>query len=132
MDQNQADFSEQILKRAARQSEREKRVNEAIRLYNLAGEYETVVECLARALGDHIAEPSGGGDEGRELSNTAKEVLNHYEKTNKASGKSRDAVVRLVRVRDARVAKDSGQPEKALEVQSLTTLKLIADTFWNS
>ena len=121
LDSNPNDFAEHILKRAARQSEREKRINEAIRLYHLAGEHETVVECLARALGDQISEPTGGApgasDEGEELASTAKEVLSHYERTNRASGKAREAVVKLVRIRDARVAKEQGLPERALEVR---------------
>ncbi|KAG8834375.1 hypothetical protein FRC17_009050 [Serendipita sp. 399] len=120
LDSNPNDFAEHILKRAARQSEREKRINEAIRLYHLAGEHETVVECLARALGDQISVPVGGGDEGEELANTAKEVLSHYERTNRASGKARDAVVKLVRIRDARVAKEQGLPDKALEIMEST------------
>lgn len=121
LDTNPTDFAEQILKKAARQSEREKRINEAIRLYHLAGEHYTVVECLARALGDQVSEPTGGpggdADEGEELANTAKEVLGHYEKTNKASGKAREAVVKLVKIRDARIAKEQGLPERALEVR---------------
>ncbi|KAG8823281.1 hypothetical protein FRC19_004266 [Serendipita sp. 401] len=120
LDSSPDDFAEHILKRAARQSEREKRINEAIRLYHLAGEHETVVECLARALGDQISVPVGGGDDGEELANTAKEVLSHYERTNRASGKARDAVVKLVRIRDARVAKEHGIPDKALELMETT------------
>ncbi|KIM32731.1 hypothetical protein M408DRAFT_326475 [Serendipita vermifera MAFF 305830] len=125
LDSNPTDFAEHILKRAARQSEREKRINEAIRLYHLAGEHQTVVECLARALGDQVSEPTGGAsgqgpDEGEELANTAKEVLGHYERTNRASGKAREAVVKLVRIRDARVAKEQGLPERALEIMEST------------
>jgi len=79
------------------------------------------VECLARALGDQVSEPTGGAsghgpDEGEELANTAKEVLGHYERTNRASGKAREAVVKLVRIRDARIAREQGLPERALEV----------------
>jgi nuclear pore complex protein Nup93 len=60
---------------------------------------------------------SGGpGDESEELANTAKEILGHYERTNKAGGRAREAVFKLVRIRDARVAKESGFPDRALEV----------------
>lgn len=65
-----------------------------------------------------MAAPVGRGDEEEEeLVNTAKEVLAHYERTNKASGKAREAVAKLVRVRDARVALGQGFPERALEVR---------------
>jgi nuclear pore complex protein Nup93 len=104
------------LLRAARQSEREKHVNEAIKLYYLAGDHETVVACLARALGDYIGDADDGGSEGAVLSETAKEILKHYERTNKGAGRSRDAVVKLVKIREARSAKNARQLEKALEV----------------
>jgi nuclear pore complex protein Nup93 len=117
LDSSPTAFATQILTRAARQSEREKRTTEAIRLYHLAGEHETVVECLARALGDQISEPVGGGGDDEGLIETAREVLQHYERTNKAGGKAREAVSKLVRIRDARVAKDQGMPERALEVR---------------
>lgn len=125
LDSSPNDFADHILKPAARQSERQKRINEAIRLYHLAGEHETVVECLVRALGDQISEPTGGmsgsdTDAAEELANTAKEVLSHYERTNRARGKAREAVVKLVRIRDARVAKDQGLPERALEIMEST------------
>jgi nuclear pore complex protein Nup93 len=82
------------------------------------------VECLVRALGDQISEPTGGisgndTDAAEELANTAKEVLSHYERTNRARGKAREAVVKLVRIRDARVAKEQGLPERALEVSTM-------------
>ncbi|KZT24692.1 nucleoporin-interacting protein NIC96 [Neolentinus lepideus HHB14362 ss-1] len=105
-------FNEQILVRAARQAEENDRIAEAIKLYNLAGEYGTVVACLAQALGSSIA--SAQGDQA--LEQTAGEILRHYERTNKAAGKDREAVVRLLRIREAMVAKEAGRPEVALEV----------------
>jgi len=106
------EFNEQILVRAARQAEENDRIAEAIKLYNLAGEYGTVVACLAQALGNSIA--SAQGDQA--LEQTAGEILRHYERTNKAAGKDREAVVRLLRIREAMVAKEAGRPEVALEV----------------
>jgi nuclear pore complex protein Nup93 len=44
-------FNEEILIQAARHSEERDRIPEAIKLYNLAGDYSTVVFCLAQALG---------------------------------------------------------------------------------
>lgn len=105
--------------RAARQSEREKHVNEAIKLYYLAGDHETVVACLARVLGDYIGDADDGGSEGAVLNETAKEILKHYERTNRGAGRSRDAVIKLIKIREARNAKNTGQLEKALEVRTL-------------
>ncbi|TFK47932.1 nucleoporin-interacting protein NIC96 [Heliocybe sulcata] len=106
------EFNEQILVRAARQAEENDRIAEAIKLYNLAGEYGTVVACLAQALGNSVA--SAQGD--KALEQTAGEILRHYERTNKAAGKDREAVVRLLRIREAMGAKEAGRPEVALEI----------------
>ena len=91
---------------------------EAIKLYNLAGDYMTVVGCLAQALGNTIAQP-GADEKARVLERTAAEILRHYERTNRAVGKERDAVVRLLRVREAMEAKEAGRVEYALEVRVL-------------
>ena len=50
------------------------------------------------------------------IEQTAAEILRHYERTNRAVGKERDAVIRLLRVREAMKAKGAGRPELALEV----------------
>ena len=70
-----SDYTDQILLRAARQSERENHINEAIKLYHLAGDHETVVACLARALGDYIGDADDGGGEGAVLSEDRKSVV---------------------------------------------------------
>ena len=113
-----AEYNEQILLRAAHQSERSKRTIEAIKLYNLAGAHSTVISCLARALGEVVGEPaSAGGEEGEKLDATARDILSHYERTNRAAGKEKDAVRRLVKVREAMTAKNVGRLEAALEVR---------------
>lgn len=102
--------------RAAQSSEEADRVPEAIKLYNLAGDYATVVACLARALGNTVAQPSVD-EKARAIERTAADILRHYERTNRAVGKERDAVVRLLRVREAMDAKVAGRVEAALEVR---------------
>ncbi|KAF9443620.1 NIC-domain-containing protein [Macrolepiota fuliginosa MF-IS2] len=114
-------YNEHILIRAARNSEENDRVSEAIKLYNLAGDYGTVVACLATALGNTIAQ-SGPDEKARSIERTASEILRHYERTNRAVGKNRDAVVKLLRIREAIEAKGNGKPEVALEVLESTDL----------
>ncbi|EKM83342.1 hypothetical protein AGABI1DRAFT_103578 [Agaricus bisporus var. burnettii JB137-S8] len=114
-------YSEHILVRAARHSEEDDRIAEAIKLYNLAGDYSTVVACLATALGNTIAQP-GPDEKARGIERTASEILRHYERTNRAVGKNRDAVVKLLRIREAIEAKENGKPEVALEVLESTDL----------
>lgn len=115
-DNNQ--YNEQILIRAAKHSEENDRIPEAIKLYNLAGDYSTVISCLAQALGNTISQPSGEGDKNRIIERTAADILRHYERTNRAVGKDRDAVIRLLRIREALDAKSAGRVDVTLEVSS--------------
>ncbi|KAH9921323.1 nucleoporin-interacting protein NIC96 [Fomitopsis serialis] len=109
------EYNEQVLVRAAKHSEENDRVPEAIKLYNLAGDYTIVIACLAQALGNTIGQPSGD-EKARAIERTAADILRHYERTNRAVGKERDAVIRLLRVREAMEAKENGRVEFALEV----------------
>jgi hypothetical protein len=120
--QNTAQYNEQILIRAARDSEENDRIPEAIKLYNLAGNYGTVISCLAQALGNTLAQPAGETEKGKIIERTAVEILRHYERTNRAVGKDRDAAVRLLRIREALNAKSSGRFDVVLEVRSHPSL----------
>jgi nuclear pore complex protein Nup93 len=51
------------------------------------------------------------------IEKTAAEILRHYERGNKVGGKDRDAVVKLLSIREAMEAKNAGRPEVALEVR---------------
>ncbi|KAI0668697.1 nucleoporin-interacting protein NIC96 [Trametes maxima] len=115
------EYNEHILVRAAKSSEEADRIPEAIKLYNLAGDYSTVIGVLAQALGNTIAQPSVD-EKARAIERTAADVLRHYERTNRAVGKERDAVIRLLRVREAMDAKDAGRVESALELMESTDL----------
>ena len=113
---SQQQYKDLILLRAAAQSEREQKLNDAIKLYNLAGAHATVVACLARGLGEYIAEPGDGGEEACDLERTAREIIRHYDKTNRVAGKERDTVIQLLGVREAMDAKQKGRLQAALEV----------------
>ncbi len=108
-------YNEQILIRAAKNSEENDRISEAIKLYNLAGDYSTVMSCLAQALGSTIARPSPD-EKARTIEKTAADIVRHYERTNRAAGKDKDAVTRLLKIREAVDAKHAGRPETALQV----------------
>jgi nuclear pore complex protein Nup93 len=116
---------------AARQAEESDRVLQAIKLYNLAGEYTTVIRSLATALGTTLAAPGGGGERARSLEAAAMDIIRHYERMGRAPGRARDAVVKLLRVREALDAKAEGRLDRALEVRSfsclLRTLTMRAD-----
>ncbi|KAF8341685.1 nucleoporin-interacting protein NIC96 [Amanita rubescens] len=114
-------FNEQILIRAAKNSEENDRIAEAIKLYNLAGDYSTVVSCLAHALGNTIAQPTPD-EKARGIEKTAADIIWHYERTNRAVGKDRDAVVRLLKIREAMNANNVARPEVALDIMESTDL----------
>jgi nuclear pore complex protein Nup93 len=78
-----------------------------------------VIACLAQALGSTVSNPGGEGDKGRTIERTAVEILRHYERTNRAVGKDREAVVRLLRLREAMDAKDAGRVDVALDVSAV-------------
>ena len=125
--ENLTEYNEQILIRAAKHSEENDRVPEAIKLYNLAGDYTTVIACLAHALGNTIAQP-GVDEKARAIERTAADILRHYERTNRAVGKDRDAVIRLLRVREAMDAKEAGRVELALEASPPCSIGMAATT----
>ncbi|KAI0321907.1 nucleoporin-interacting protein NIC96 [Amylostereum chailletii] len=120
--QDARQFNDVILVRAARHAEENDRVLEAIKLYNLAGDYAKVIVCLAQALGNTIAAPSGGGEQGKAIEGTAREILRHYERTNRAVGREREAVGRLLRIREAMDAKKEGRFDLAFEIMESTDL----------
>ncbi|KAJ7590534.1 nucleoporin-interacting protein NIC96 [Mycena floridula] len=119
--QDTQQFNDQILVRAAKNSEENDRIAEAIKLYNLAGDYATVISCLAQALGNTVAQPSPD-DKGRALEKTAADILRHYERTNRAVGKDRDAVIRLLRIREAMEAKHANRAEVVLDIMEAIDL----------
>ncbi|PCH33116.1 nucleoporin-interacting protein NIC96 [Wolfiporia cocos MD-104 SS10] len=119
--ENMREYNEEILIRAAKHSEQNDRIPEAIKLYNLAGDYNTVIACLAQALGNTIGQPSSD-ETVQTIEKTAADILRNYERTNRAVGKERDAVLRLLRVREATDAKDADRVDLALELMESTDL----------
>ncbi|PPQ86398.1 hypothetical protein CVT26_006124, partial [Gymnopilus dilepis] len=105
----------------ASQAESNDLLTSAIKLYNLAEQYTTVVSVLARALGTTIAQPSLD-EKGRMLERTAGEILRHYERVNRVLGKEGDAVVKLLKIREAREAREAGRNEVALDILESTDL----------
>jgi len=65
-------FNEQTLIWAARHSENN-RISEAIKLYNLAGDYSTVTSCFAQTLGNTVVQPSVE-EKGRAIERTAADI----------------------------------------------------------
>lgn len=119
---DKARYHEVILLPAAKLSERENRINEAIKLYNMAESPDTVLACLARALSNVIADPHNTSTSPSELEQTAADILRHYEKTNKGLGNGKDTVIKLLHIRTAQDAWEKGHIDAALQVHSFQLL----------
>ncbi|KAL1685920.1 Nup93/Nic96-domain-containing protein [Schizophyllum commune] len=117
-------YNEQILMRAAKESEDNDRTAEAIKLYNLAEDYATVVSCLARALGNTIAQTAPDA-KCRALERTAEQILDHYARTNRAAGKDKDAVAKLLKIRRAMDLRNAGELQRAMDVLDSTDLLVV-------
>jgi len=111
-----AEYQEHILIPAADECQDERKLLDAIKLYNLAGAHATVISCLTRALGDLLAEPLGGGVEGSSLEQLAKSILEHYAKRGDVVGPQKQNLVCLLKIREATVAFEQKHFETALEV----------------
>lgn len=86
------------------------------------------MSCLATALGGTVSKPAPD-EKARAIERTAADIVRHYERTNRASGKDKDAVVRLLKIREAMDAKAAGRPDLALQCMEATDLiPLDADT----
>ncbi|KAJ3723408.1 nucleoporin-interacting protein NIC96 [Lentinula raphanica] len=146
------DYKSQILLPTASSLLSNDRLPEAIKLYDLAGEYDTVVGCLAQALGNLVASGSttlsfgsGGGmawsasdqqERAKELERTAREILTVYERLGRGTGlsvsgssngtntggKDRDACVKLLKILEAGERGRDGHVDRALEILESTSL----------
>ncbi|KAJ4492800.1 Nup93/Nic96-domain-containing protein [Lentinula edodes] len=146
-----SDYKSQILLPTASSLLSNDRLTEAIKLYDLAGEYDTVVGCLAQALGNLVTSGSttsglgAGGmtwsatgdqqDRTKELEKTAREILTVYERLGRGTGlgvsgssgsntggKDRDACVKLLKILEASERGRDGHVERALEIIESTAL----------
>lgn len=113
-------FSQHILIPAAEHSSSSDRPLEAIKLYNLAGSYDTVVSSLASSLGASLSQPNAGGERGKQVESTAREIVRHYVRMNRGTGAggSREAVEKLLRIREAIGLREEGRVDAALEVRA--------------
>ncbi|VDC01189.1 unnamed protein product [Peniophora sp. CBMAI 1063] len=116
-------FSTHILSRAAHTAQSTARPLEAVKLYNLSGDYATVVSCLAQSLSSALSSaPSSTTDEVKELEKVAREIVRSYERLGRAVGKERDAVWCLLAIREALDLRAEGRFEAALETLDRTSL----------
>lgn len=109
------EYYDVILKQAADLCEASRKRIDAINLYNLAGDRETAMTCLARMLGELLSEPGGGGVEGQELEKLARDIIRSQSARGERS-KDTQNVIKLLEIRQALEKQAAGDLDGALEV----------------
>lgn len=125
------------MKAAASRFSGQQRLTDAIILYNLAEDYDTVVSVLNRALGASLSQPHAtsagkprsvgfGGDE--DLGAQAGEILGHYRqdpsKWEMVSARNRETCRVLLTLKESLLAYEQGRLERTLEVRRLPSASL--------
>ncbi|KAA1064636.1 hypothetical protein PGT21_010162 [Puccinia graminis f. sp. tritici] len=138
---NQREYLETIVKQAAERAFRERRLRDAIRLFNIAEEYDRVIAVINIELGSSLFQPgskpassrigdetNSAGPKGATVSLTASEdivavannVLAHYDRTSTISSritrKNRDTCALLLRFKTVLDLHEQGKNEQALAI----------------
>ncbi|KAG0141236.1 hypothetical protein CROQUDRAFT_664119 [Cronartium quercuum f. sp. fusiforme G11] len=130
---DQRDYLETIVKQAAERAFRERRLRDAIRLFNIAEEYDQVIGVLNIELGNSLAQPVGvdvSMDEGtakaatisltasEDIVTVANNILAHYDRTATISGritrKNRETCALLLKLKTVLNLHEKGRNEQAL------------------
>ncbi|KAH7100231.1 nucleoporin-interacting protein NIC96 [Auriculariales sp. MPI-PUGE-AT-0066] len=124
--------NDSILTPAAAEAENSGKLEHAIRLYNLAGAYDVVVRSLARVLAETVGDPVAGGvpdeQEAVRLEATAREIMRHYERLNRAAGKERVVISKLFLARDGQKHLQARRYDRALEAfEQMEILPMLGD-----
>lgn len=138
-----------IVKSAAERANSEQRFSEAILLYNLAEEYDSVIVVLCHELSNSLSKPSssltsktgasldgnqyfregqqtmGGMTSGsQEITEVAKSILEHYDKSSQMSSrvsrKNRETCLVLMRLKEGMRYYEQSHYEQALQVLSFS------------
>ncbi|ORY89113.1 NIC-domain-containing protein [Leucosporidium creatinivorum] len=127
-----------IVKTAAHRADQEKRFNEAILLYNIAEEYDSVISVLNVELGNSLSRPSAtasgnaesgsyfanGGTVGiaagqEDVAQVARTILEHYDRSSSMGGrvsrKNRETCEILMRLKEAMTLYEQGRLDHALQ-----------------
>lgn len=118
-----------IVKVAAARTSSQQRLSDAIILYNLAEDYDTVIAVLNKALGSSLSQPTskdsakgGSVDFGAssDVGSMARGILEHYQndvvKWNRVGEKNRETCEVLLTLKEAFMLFQAGQYEQSLEV----------------
>lgn len=131
-----------IVKTAAQRADQEKRFRDAILLYNIAEEYDSVISVLNIELGASLSRPVStltSSNEGyfnpaiqnpslsvsvgtEDVVQIARQILDHYDRMASVSGqvgrKNRETCEVLLRLKEAMILYEQGKLDHALAVRS--------------
>ncbi|KZT58461.1 NIC-domain-containing protein [Calocera cornea HHB12733] len=119
-------YHQSIVLNLALQYHTEKRLIDAIKLYNLAGEYNDVMKLLIQAVGDTLFESPEVESEAGQIRATAREMWETYYTTPEVRSKVQDLLLRtcqkLLKIREGFEDIHYGRQEPGLEKLSQTDL----------
>lgn len=142
---NEREYLFSIVKTAAQRADQEKRFADTVLLYNLAEEYDAVIQVLNTALGASLSQPSAGqsaegAEAGRsssfgmadDLVSSAKAILEHYDRSaqilHRISKKSKETCGVLLRLKEAISLYEQSKLDDALTIiEQLSIVPLDGD-----
>ena len=141
---NEKEYLSGIVKTAAQRADQEKRFADTILLYNLAEEYDSVIQVLNIALGASLSQPSGTSAESvqagqsasfgmaDDLISSTRSILEHYDRSSivlhRISKKARETCQTLLRLKEAMVLYEENKLEDALAIiENLNIIPLDGD-----
>lgn len=141
---NEKEYLSGIVKTAAKRADQEKRFADTILLYNLAEEYDSVIQVLNTALGASLSQPAGATSEASQanqsssfgmaddLVSSAKSILEHYDRSaivlHRISKKARETCQTLLRLKEALGLFEQNRLEDALNtIEGLNIIPLDGD-----
>lgn len=141
---NDKDYLQGIVKAAAQRADQEKRFADTILLYNLAEEYDAVVQVLNAALGASLSSPNATAAESAQAQasqsfgmvddvvSSARSILEHYDRSavmlHRISKKARETCKMLLQLKDAFTLQQQNRLQEALErIEELSIIPLKSD-----
>lgn len=146
---NEKEYLASIVKAAAKRADQERRFADTILLYNLAEEYDSVIQVLNAALGASLSQPSAASAAtassestqanqsqsfgmADDLLSSAKSILEHYDRSaivlHRISKKARETCQTLLRIKEAMSQFEQNRLEDALAIiENLSIIPLDGD-----
>lgn len=119
--ENGQQFVQNLVKTVVSSVDSASRFNDSILLYNIAEDYNSVVDVICTELGNSLSSPSSAfnanNGQQQDALSVAKSVLEHYDATNiRLDRRKRDTLQNLIKIKSAFGLSDTGKLDEALIV----------------